>query len=221
MKNKIYSLGIMLSIALLILGTQDSVAQRRYKNRKLARTEEGIVVLPKKERKAKMESPTVKEAVEQKTETVEMDLVEETPTENERTDEINAEVKTEKNDKTSFVKTAKTIKVKDLYKEDKLAVIASSLVSSSKPLSKSKLATMLSPEKTSEMKPGMLFIIIGSVMAGVAITLWIIGSVIFLTSYYNYLLYVLFVVLGVLLWFGGLAMIAVGIVKLIRYNRGK
>jgi hypothetical protein len=67
----------------------------------------------------------------------------------------------------------------------------------------------------------MLFIIIGSVMAGLAIIMWIVGTVVFLGTGFNAWIYILFIVLGVLLWFGGLAMIAVGIVKLIRHNRGR
>lgn len=210
-------MGLAMMVLSVLFVVDNASAQRRYKHLKRAKTEEGFAETPvktkQKVRQQPQETPTVTdEIMNEETAVTETDIIQET-----------AVVSIEKKDKASAtIKEIKKIKVKDLFQEDKLAETAASMVYSNKALANSKLGKMLSPEKTSEMKPGMLFIIIGSIMAGIALTFWIVGTIVFLgTSGYNFALYVVFIVLGVLLWFGGLAMIAVGIVKLIKYNRGR
>jgi len=216
MKKNVTFMGFTLMVLSILFVMDNASAQRRYKHLKRVKTEEGFTVSPtKNEQKLNqpIEIPTVTgEIMHEKTVATEADIIQET-----------AVASVEKKDKASAaIKEIKKIKVKDLFKEDKLAETAASMVYSNKALANSKLGKMLSPEKTGEMKPGVLFIIIGSIMAGLALIFWIVGTVVFLgTSGYSFPLYVVFIVLGVLLWFGGLAMIAVGIVKLIKYNRGR
>lgn len=220
MKKSVSLLSVVILAFMMTFLANDASAQRRYKHLKRVRTPEGFVQKTKKEKPAQNEvrfenkaeqTPVTSEIIKEENEVA----VSETPAADQTA------VATSENKKAKFKTAIKQVKVKDLFTEEKLAETASTLVYSSSALSKSGLGKMLSPEKTSEMKPGMLFIIIGSVMAGLAIIMWIVGTVVFLGAGYNAWIYILFIVLGVLLWFGGLAMIAVGIVKLIRHNRGR
>jgi len=217
MRKNVTWMGLTLMILSILFVMDDASAQRRYKHLKRVKTEEGFAQIPPKaKRKLKQEPPApptvTGEIINEEITIVEADII-----------HGDAVASVEKKDKAyATIKEVKKIRAKDLFKEDKLAETAASMVYSNKALAGSKLGKMLSPEKTSEMKPGVLFIIIGSVMVGVAIILWILGTAIFLGSAgYNFAIYVVFVVLGVLLWFGGLAMIGVGIYKLVKYNRGK
>jgi hypothetical protein len=217
MRKNVTLMGLTLMILSLLFIVDNASAQRRYKHLKRVKTEEGFTETSVKN-KQKVKHPSI----ENQTVTHEIMTEEAIASEAEIINET-AVASIEKKDKAyAITKEIKKIKIKDLFKEDKLAVTAASMLYSNKALANSKLGRMLAPEKTNEMKPGVLFIIIGSVMAGVALIFWIVGTIVFLgSSGYNFPIYVVFIVLGVLLWFGGLAMIAVGIVKLIKYNRGR
>lgn len=216
MKKRLTLYSVFLVMFSVFFVMQDASAQKRYKHLKKAKTEEGILVKTKTEKKSVKEaepkeldsSPVTQQWVEEKAEV-------------EKTENDVTAVASSENKKASFVKQVKQVKVKNLFNEKELAETASSLVFSSKAISDSKFGKMLSPEKSAELQPGMLFIIIGSVLMGVAIILWVVGTVVFLSSGYNAWIYILFIVLGVLSWFAGLALLAVGIVKLIKHKRGR
>lgn len=216
MKKRLTLYSVFLVMFSVFFVIQDASAQKRYKHLKKAKTEEGILV------KNKTEKKTVKEAEpgELHLSPLTQQWVEETVQSEKTENDIDA-VASNENQKASFAKPVRKVKVKNLFNEKEFVETASSLVFSSKAISDSKFGKMLSPGKTAEMKPGMSFIITGSVLLGVAIILWVVGTVVFLGTGYNAWIYILFIVLGVLSWFAGLALLAVGIVMLIKHKHGR
>jgi len=216
MKKSVSLLGFALMLIAMLAFNSDASAQRRYKHLKRVKTPEGFVEITKTQKPVHVKPQTPQPAEAATVTETAQEQATPAPAPVDETAVASAEPK-----KTTLVRETKKVKLKSLFREKELAQTATSLVYSNDALAKSGLGKMLAPDKVGALEPGMLLIILGSVMAGIAITMWVVGTVVFFGTGGNAALYILFIVLGVFLWFGGLAMIAVGIVKLIRSRRGR
>lgn len=215
MKKSIFYLflsGLILFFASL---TSDAQAQRRYRHIKKARTVEGFVqkVDPSEKKNAEkeimnplMETPSVERFV--------------TSSEPVVADAEKAPVLLEmaSADNTLAITPRKVNNRKKSIREKQSPASTNRLLYSEKAMSTVGLNKMVSPEKA-QGKPGLAFIIMGSVFLGLGFIFMIISIV--LLGIGSFLGFIGLLVLSIILLSLGTSFLPIGIVKLIKFKRGR
>jgi hypothetical protein len=215
MRQSTFNLCVLSFILLLASTSSDALAQRRYRHVKKARTEEGFV----RKTKAAEKKNTENEPVIPIGETYTAEPLVKSP------EPLNTEVKetffsleTASADNALTATPGKSTKrIKSIVEKSDIGRTERQLFSN-EALRNSGLNKMEHPENT-QARPGLAFIIMGAVFLGVGF-IFLISSIVLL-GLGSVLGFIALLILSIMLLGLGASFLPIGIVKLIKYKRGK
>jgi hypothetical protein len=195
--------------------TSDAQAQRRYRHIKKVRTEEGFVQNVKSSEKKNAEKEIMNPLIESSS--VEPFFASAEPVIAEA-EKAQASFEMASADNTLTIAPRKVNKLKKVTREKQSPASTERMLYTEKALGNSGLDKMERPENT-QGKPGLAFIIIGSVFLVLGFVFMIVSIV--LLGFGSFLGFLGLLILSIILLSLGISFLPIGIVKLIRYKRSK
>lgn len=215
MKQSIFYLFLSsLSLTFAFL-TSDAQAQRRYRHIKKARTEEGFVQKADPSEKKNTEKEIMNPLME--TPSVERFVTSPEPVVADA-EKAPASLEMASADNAPTIAPRKVGNREKSIREKHSPASTNRLLYSEKAMSTVGLNKMASPEKA-QGKPGLAFIIMGSVFLGLGFIFMIISIV--LLGFGSFLGFLGLLILSIILLSLGISFLPIGIVKLIKFKRGR